>query len=165
MTAGEQVLRDDGFRFVAPIEAPESAFDHQGHLNNAAVAQFFNDLRIAYMVNAHPALGRGLGELGYVVAVREMHVLFESQGLPEEQFVGASRIEGRRGRAQITVQRIVEGLTGRSVARAWLLHLLLRDGRVVDWPDGYWERVAEIEGRAMPELPRIAVAPFGPPAD
>jgi acyl-CoA thioesterase FadM len=160
---GEQVLRDDGYQFVVPVEMPDAAFDRQGHLNNAAVAQIFNDLRISYMLKAHPELGRSLGERGYVIAVREMHLLFESQGMPGERLVGGSRIEGRRGRAQVTEQRIVEASSGRSVARAWLLHLILRDGRVVDWPEGYWERVADVENRAMPARARIMPVPFGPP--
>ncbi len=106
-SSGEQVLREDGYRFVAHLDPPTSAFDGQGHLNNAAVAQIFNDLRVTYMTSANPEFGRRLAEQGYVVAVREMHLLFESQGMPGERFVGGVRIEGRRGRAQITEQRIV----------------------------------------------------------
>jgi acyl-CoA thioesterase FadM len=160
---GEQVLYDDGYRFVVPVEAPADGFDGQGHLNNAAVAQIFNDLRVAYMLRAQPELGRRLGERGYVVAVREMHVLYETQTMPGERLVGAVRIEGRRGRAQVAEQRIVEQSTGRPLARAWLIHLILRDGQVADWPDDYWETVAKIEDRPMPDRPRIAPQPFGPP--
>ena len=160
---GERVLRDDGYRFVLPLDLPEAAFDGQGHLNNAAVAQIFNDLRVTYMTVANPEFGRGLAKQGFVVAVREMHVLFESQGMPGERLVGAARIEGRRGRAQITEQRLVEESSGRPVARAWLLHLLLQDGEVVDWPEDYWETVAKVEGRSMHARPRIDPTPFGPP--
>lgn len=163
VSLGERALRDDGYRFVISVDLPDSAFDGQGHLNNAAVAQIFNDLRVAYMITAHPELGARLGERGYVVAVREMHMLFESQGMPGERFVGGSRIEGRRGRAQITEQRIVEESGGRPVARAWLVHVLLHDGQVADWPDDYWEMLSQLEGRAMPELPRMTPTPFGPP--
>jgi acyl-CoA thioesterase FadM len=163
VTPGERVLRDDGYRFVVPVDTPDSAFDGQGHLNNAAVAQIFNDLRVAYMITAQPELGRSLAERGYVIAVREMHVLFESQAMPGERLIGGVRVEGRRGWAQVTEQRIVEESIGRSVASAWLVHLILRDGRVVDWPDGYWETVADIEARAMPAQPRITPVPFGPP--
>lgn len=164
LSLGERVLRDDGYRFVVPLDVPDSAFDGQGHLNNAAVAQIFNDLRVNYMVTANPEFGRSLAERGYVVAVREMHMLFESQGMPGERLVGSVRIEGRRGRAQVTEQRVVEESTGRPIARAWLLHLMLCDGRVVDWPESYWDTVAEIEAVAMPARPRIEPVPFGPPA-
>jgi acyl-CoA thioesterase FadM len=157
------MLREDGYRFVVPLDLPDTAFDGQGHLNNAAVAQIFNDLRVTYMTTANPEFGRGLAKRGFVVAVREMHVLFESQGMPGERLVGAARIEGRRGRAQITEQRLVEEASGRSVARAWLLHLLLRHGEVVDWPEDYWETVATVEGRSMDARPRIEPTPFGPP--
>ena len=163
LTPGEQALHDDGYRFVVPVDTPDGSFDGQGHLNNAAVARIFNDLRVAYMLRAQPELGRRLGERGYVVAVREMHVLYESQTMPGERLVGAARIEGRRGRAQVAEQRIVEESSGRAVARAWLVHLILRDGQVADWPDDYWEKVAQIEGRPMPARERITPQPFGPP--
>src|SRR5260370_25038805 len=132
VTSGERILRGDGYRFVVAVETPASAFDGQGHLNNAAVAQIFNDLRVAYMITSHPELGRSVAERGYVVAVREMHILYESQGMPSERFAGATRIQGRRGRAQIAEQRIVEQTTGRAIARAWLVHLILRQGQVAD---------------------------------
>jgi acyl-CoA thioesterase FadM len=163
VSPGERALREDGYRFVLPVELPESAFDGQGHLNNAAVGQIFNDVRVGYMITAHPELGRSLGERGYVVAVREIHQQFESQAMPGEALVGGVRIEGRRGRAQIVEQRIVEETTGRAVARAWLVQLLLRDDRVVDWPDGYWDTAADLEGRPMPAHPRTTDTPFGPP--
>ena len=163
MSPGARTLREDGYRFVVAVELPDAAFDGQGHLNNAAVGQIFNDVRADYMLRAHPELGRRLGERGYVVAVREVHQRFESQGIPGERFIAGARIEGRRGRAQIVVQRIVEDTTGRAVARAWLVQLLLHDGRVVDWPDGYWESVAKIEGRDMAAQARIIDVPFGPP--
>jgi hypothetical protein len=50
------------------------------------------------------------------------------------------------------------------VARAWVVQLLVQNGGVVDWPDLYFERVAEIEGCAIPVEPRRHT-PWGPPAD
>ena len=40
-------LRDEGYRFVVPVDPAPGDFDAQGHLNNAAIVRLFNDLRIA----------------------------------------------------------------------------------------------------------------------
>ena len=161
---GERVLRDDGYRFVVPVVPIEGDFDAQGHLNNAATVRLFNDLRIAYVQ----------GEVGFewvellrrdtiVVAAKEVHVLYESEGFPGESFVGAMRYVRREGKASILEERIVEATTGRPVARAWVVQLLVQDGAVIDWPDIYFARVAEIDGRETPrELRRHT--PWGPPA-
>ena len=161
---GERVLRDDGYRFVVPVVLIEGDFDAQGHLNNAATVRLFNDLRIAYVQ----------GEVGFewvellrrdtiVVAAKEVHVLYESEGFPGESFVGAMRYVRREGKASILEERIVEATTGRPVARAWVVQLLVQDGAVIDWPDIYFARVAEIDGRETPREPRRHT-PWGPPA-
>ena len=160
---GERVLRDDGYRFVVPVVPIEGDFDAQGHLNNAATVRLFNDLRIAYVQ----------GEVGFewvellrrdtiVVAAKEVHVLYESEGFPGESFVGAMRYVRREGKASILEERIVEATTGRPVARAWVVQLLVQDGAVIDWPDIYFARVAEIDGREIPREPRRHT-PWGPP--
>ncbi len=59
-------------------------------------------------------------------------------------------------------QRIVEAGAGRPIARAWVVQLLVRQGKVVDWPARYFERVAEIEGRVLPARPRSVPEPWGP---
>ncbi len=161
---GERVLRDDGYRFVVPIATVPDDFDQQGHLNNAATVRLFNDLRVAYV----------RGEVGFewvetlqrdalVVAARELHVLYESEGLPGESFVGGMRYVRREGKASVLEERLVEATTGRPVARAWVVQLLVRNGSVVDWPDLYFARVADIEGREIPVEPRRHT-PWGPPS-
>ena len=88
--------------------------------------RLFNDVRIAYV----------RGEVGeewmemlrrdrLVVAAREVHVLYESEGLPDEEFVGAMRYVRREGKAAVLEQRLVEAATGRAVARAWVVQLLV----------------------------------------
>ena len=90
-------------------------------------------------------------------------MLYESEGQPGESFVGAMRYTRRDGKALLLEQRLVEIASGRAIARAWLVQLAVRDGVVVDWPDSYVARVAEIEGRDFPPRVRTAVAPWGPP--
>ena len=163
MTGYEELARD-GFRFVVRAPTVPDDFDRQQHLNNAAIVRVFNDLRIAYVVGA---VGEWwpdfIAEHGCVVAARELHVLYESEGQPGESFVGAMRYTRRDGKALILEERLVEADTGRAIARAWLVQLLVRDGTVVDWPEHYVARVAEIEGRAFPTRTRATAARWGPP--
>jgi acyl-CoA thioesterase FadM len=161
---GASVLAADDYRFMCPVEARADDFDAQRHLNNAATVRLFNDMRIAYV---HGEIGAWWPEAirtdGYVIAARELHVLYESEGLPGESFVGGMKYVARDGKAAVLEQRIVEAASGRPIARAWVVQLLLRDGTVVDWPEPYFDRVAEIEGRPLPAQPRSAGAPWGPP--
>jgi acyl-CoA thioesterase FadM len=153
-----------GFRFVAPIEPEASDFDAQGHLNNAAIVRLFNDLRIMYIQSrvGPPYLDYLAHERATVLA-RELHVLYETEGQPDEQYAGGVRIAGRSGRACFFEQALVEATTGRGIAQCWTVHLLVRDGRVVDWPALYWELVAGAEGAPVHEAPPAPRSQWGPP--
>ena len=89
MTAGAAVLAADGYRFVVPVELKTDDFDAQGHLNNASTVRLFNDLRVVYVREVGAVWLDMLRRDRLVVAAREIHVLYESEGLPDEEFVGA----------------------------------------------------------------------------
>jgi acyl-CoA thioesterase FadM len=161
-TPGATALHDEGYRFVVPIEPEPADFDAQGHLNNAAIVRIFNDIRIAYI---QAGIGGGwrehLSDQRLVVVAAEVHVLYESEGLPAEKYVGAMRYVRREGRAAIIEQRLLEADAARGVARAWVVQLLARNGTVADWPDFYFGLVAELEGRAIERRPAFR-RPWGP---
>jgi acyl-CoA thioesterase FadM len=159
---GTTALHDEGYRFVIPIEPNPTDFDAQGHLNNAAIVRIFNDIRMAYVQQRlHPRWREHLIAEGLVVVAREVHVLYESEGLPDEEYVGAMRYVRREGRAAIIEQCLTEAGAGRAVARAWVVQLLVRDGSVADWPDFYFGLVAEVEGSEIEERPGLR-RPWGP---
>jgi acyl-CoA thioesterase FadM len=164
VSPGAEALAADGYRFVCPVEPRADDFDAQAHLNNASTVRLLNDLRTRYV---YERVGTWWTESirtnGYVVAARELHVLYESEGRPGESFVGATRYAARDGKAAIVEQRIVESATGRAIARAWVVQLLVQDGTVVDWPERFFDRVAQIEGRDLAPAPRSPARPWGPP--
>lgn len=90
-------------------------------------------------------------------------MLYESEGMPGERFVGGMKYVGREGKAAVLEQRIVEMTTGRAIAWAWVVQLLVQHGAVVPWPDRYFERIAEIEGVEIAVRPRSRPRPWGPP--
>ena len=157
-------LAEDGYRFVEDVPTRTDDFDQQGHLNNAATVRLFNDLRVAYV---RGRIGTwwldAIRTQGYVIAARELHVLYESEGRPGEEFIGAMKYVRREGKAAVLEQRIVECSTGRPIARAWVVQLLVQAGAVVDWPDEYFDAVAAIEGHVIETRPRGRAVAFGPP--
>jgi acyl-CoA thioesterase FadM len=167
--SAHDALRADGYAWTLELTMRDDDFDAQGHLNNAAIARHFNDLRVAYV---QARLGvpwlDWLRTSGSVVVAREVHLLYETEGYPHESFTGATRVLRRDGRAGIIEQRVVETGSGRPVARAWIVQLLAREGRAVDWPDFYWDLVAAAEGHAIAQRDRprdgAARSPWGPPA-
>jgi acyl-CoA thioesterase FadM len=163
--AGGRVLEADGYRVVEPVEPRDDDFDAQRHLNNAAIVRLFNDMRIVYVQGRVGAWWpEEIRTNDFVIAARELHVLYESEGLPGERFLGGMKYVGREGKAAVLEQRIVESSGGRAIARAWVVQLLVQRGTVVEWPARYFDRVGEIEGREIPVRPRSTSRPWGPPA-
>ena len=153
---GASALHDDGYRFVVPVEPKPGDFDAQGHLNNAAIVRIFNDIRIAYIyANLGDRWRDFLRAEGIVVVAREVHVLYESEGLPADEYVGAMRYLRREGRGAIIEQRLLAAQSARGVARAWVSQLLVRDGSVADWPDFYFDLVTAVEGREIEQRPSM----------
>src|SRR5262245_50781811 len=130
VTAGASVLAADDYRFVCVVEPRADDFDAQSHLNNAATVRLFNDLRIAYV---HGEVGAwwpdAIRANGYVIAARELHVLYESEGLPGESFVGGMKYVARDGKGAVLEQRMLEAASGRPMAGPWYVRMLVRAGR------------------------------------
>lgn len=165
-SAGVDALRAAGYRSIFDVEAIEADRDeYQDHLNNTAPVRMFNELRIAYVASRlTPDWPRYVRRGGYGVVMRELHVQYDSEGWMHEQYVGATRFVQHRGKAAVIEQQLVEATTGRSLAQAWMVQLLVEfGGSVVAWPDLFWEMVAEVEEREIPVVTDAARTPWGPP--
>ena len=165
-SAGVDALRAEGFGTVFDvIPEPDDADEYQDHLNNTAAVRMFNDLRIAYVATKFaPDWPRFVRHQGMTLVVRELHVSYESEGWMHERYVGTTRVEQRRGKSLILDQRLVEATTGRSLARAWVLQLLIgSEGKVIDFPDLYFELAEAAQGAPVPFVD-AGRTPWGPPA-
>ncbi len=154
----------EGYYFVEPVVLTPEHIDHQGHLNNAAVARILNDLRIAYIFSGPGERWRDhLRTETLTVVVRELHIAYDREATIDDRLVGCVRVSARRGKAKIVEQRIVDAARDLTVARSWAVQLLVRSGVVVEFPDFYWDAVAAVERRVIPAEPRAAVTEWGPP--
>jgi acyl-CoA thioesterase FadM len=164
VTDGRAELERDGYRYAIPIVPEPGDYDGQGHLNNAATVRLFNDMRIEYVFGR---IGTWWTELirdeGIIIAARELHVSYDSEGLPGEAFLGAMKYVRREGKSAILEQRIVEATTARSLARAWVVQPAVQRGTVIDWPERYFDIVGQIEGAPIPRRDRGLRQPWGPP--
>ena len=164
-SAGVAALHDDGYPVVFDVDPLDSDRDeYQDHLNNTAAVRMFNELRIAYVAARFaPRWPKFVRAEQLTVAVRELHVLYESEGWMHERYVGATRVAQRRGRAAVVEQRLVEASAARPLARAWVLQLLVGpDGRVTDWPSWFFELVADVQGGPVAVVADTR-PPWGPP--
>ncbi len=165
-SAGVDALLADGYGTVFDVSAiPEDADEFQDHLNNTAAVRMLNDLRIAYVAARFaPDWPRHVRRAGITLVVRELHVAYDSEGWMHEQYVGATRVAQRRGKALVLDQRLVEATTGRSLARAWVLQLLVGvDAKVMEFPDMYFEFAERAQGAPVPHV-EATRTPWGPPA-
>ena len=163
---GVDALRADGFVAVFDVDAIDADRDaYQDHLNNTAAARMFNELRIAYVAsNLAPRWPKHIRAERLAVVVRELHVIYESEGWMHERYVGALRVAQRRSKAVVLEQRLVEADAARPLARAWIVQLLVdADGRVATWPAWFFDLVAEVQGAAVPVLEAPPRPPWGPP--
>ena len=95
-------------------------------------------MRIEYV---HGRVGRVVAggrfrRSGYVIAAREVHVLYESEGLPGEEFIGGMKYVRREGRPRSRNNASSSRQPAERVARAWVVQLLVQQRQVVEWPDG-----------------------------
>lgn len=164
-SAGTTALRDDGYPVVFDVVTlPEDRDEYQDHLNNTAAVRMFNELRTAYIAARFaPDWVRHVRRTGLTVVVRELHVAYDSEGWMHERYVGATRVAQRRGLALVLEQRLVEAIGARSLARAWILQLLVGAEGVTAFPDWYLDMVAEVQGAPVPDVPATR-PPWGPPS-
>ena len=74
---------------------------------------------------------------------------FDAQGHLNNAAIVAMLGELRIAYARETLgveRAVVEAEHGRSIASAWLVQLLVADGRAVEFPEWYFEQVAATEG-------------------
>lgn len=165
-SAGVDALLADGFRLCFDVEPiDEDRDEYQDHLNNTAAVRMFNELRIAYVASRlAPDWPRYVRREGRTVVVRELHVLYESEGWMHDRYVGGVRWAERRGKAGLVEERLVEATTGRPLARAFVVQLLVAPEGVEAFPDWFWAKIADVEGGPVPEADGATRAPWRPPA-
>lgn len=96
----------EGFRFTLPYSARIGDINYGGHVSNAAVLNYFQDARIAYLASMGPFSERNLGE-GIGLIVLEARALYRAEMFLGEALEIGVRVEGL-GRTSFAVGYRVE---------------------------------------------------------
>ncbi len=162
--AVDEIAPPPGYRFVIAAPVGPSDFDAQGHLNNAAIVAIFNNTRMIYVpTRIGPRWTNYLKPAGVVVVAKELHVRYESEGMPTDELLSAVRMKERRGRATIVEQQLLARADRRVIASAWIVQLLVKDGAAIEWPEWYWGLLEEGEGHPFPPGPSLPRVEWGAP--
>jgi acyl-CoA thioester hydrolase len=135
------------FRFYHPMEVRYGDLDPQGHLNNARHLTYFEQARVAYMIE----LGlftkdQSFMELGVIVA--DVHIAYL-----EPVFFGQNIKVGvhtaKLGTKSMTWdQNIVDADTGRELAKGEVVIVTYdyKEGKTISIPQNWREKFIEFEG-------------------
>jgi acyl-CoA thioester hydrolase len=135
------------FHFYHPIEVRYGDLDPQGHVNNAKHLTYFEQARIAYMVE----LGlftkdQSFMEIGVILA--DVHITYLAPiyfGEPIKVGVNATKL----GTKSMTwAQSIVEVKTGKELARGEVIMVTYdyKEEKTINIPQGWREKIKQFEG-------------------
>jgi len=82
----------DGFRFTMPYTVRISDINYAGHVSNAAVLLYFQEVRIAYLAHLGPFTELDIGE-GCGIIMPESRVFYRAEMRLGEPLVLGARVE------------------------------------------------------------------------
>ncbi len=99
----------EGFGFVMPYEVRVADVNYGGHVSNAAVLNFFQDARIAYLKHLGPFSELDLGEEGCGIILPEAQVHYRAEMFLGDRLTMGARVTQVRNSAFVMEYRIERG--------------------------------------------------------
>lgn len=135
------------FRFYHPIEIRYGDLDPQGHVNNAKHLTYFEQARVAYMIE----LGlftkdQSFMQIGVILA--DLHITY-FQPIYFGQNIKVGVHTAKFGTKSMTwEQNIVDADTGKELAKGEVVIVTYdyKEGRTISIPQEWRERIIEFEG-------------------
>jgi len=136
-----------GFHFYHPVEVRYGDLDPQGHVNNAKHLTYFEQARVAYMIE----LGlftrdQSFMEIGVILA--DVHItyfapIYFGQGIK----VGVHPVK-LGNKSMIWEQNIVEAGSGKELAKGEVVIVTYdyREEKTIQVPEPWRQRIMEFEG-------------------
>ena len=135
------------FRFYHPIEVRYGDLDPQGHVNNAKHLTYFEQARVAYLIE----LGlftkdQSFMQIGVILA--DLHITY-FQPIYFGQNIKVGVHTAKFGTKSMTwEQNIVDADTGKELAKGEVVIVTYdyKEGRTISIPQEWRERIIEFEG-------------------
>ena len=135
------------FKFFHPIEVRYGDLDPQGHVNNAKHLTFFEQARIAYMIE----LGlftkdQSFMEIGVILA--DVHIAYHAQIYFVEHIKVGVHISKLGNKSMTWYQNIVDAKTGKVLAKGEVIMVTYdyREEKTVNIPHEWREKIKAFEG-------------------
>lgn len=135
------------FRFYHPIEVRYGDLDPQGHVNNAKHLTYFEQARIAYMVE----LGlftkdQSFMEIGVILA--DVHITYLAPIYFGEHIKVGVHISKLGNKSMTWMQNIVDAKTGREIAKGEVIMVTYdyKEEKTINIPHEWREKIKEFEG-------------------
>ena len=135
------------FHFFLPIEVHYGDLDPQGHVNNAKHLTYFEQARIAYMIE----LGlftkdQSFMEIGVILA--DVHITYHEPIYFGEQIKVGVHISKLGNKSMTWEQNIVDADTGRELAKGEVVMVTYdyRTGKTINIPHEWREKIKQFEG-------------------
>ena len=135
------------FRFYHPMEVRYGDLDPQGHLNNSRHLTYFEQARVAYMIELGLfTKNQSFMELGVIVA--DVHIAYlEPVHFGQSIKVGVHT--AKLGTKSMTwEQNMVDADTGRELAKGEVVIVTYdyKEGKTISIPQNWREKFIEFEG-------------------
>ena len=135
------------FRFYHPIEVRYGDLDPQGHVNNAKYLTYFEQARIAYLLE----LGlftkdQPLTELGIILA--DVHITYLEPIYFGQKIKVGLHVAKLGNKSMTSEQNIVDAESGREIAKGEVVMVTYdyRAEKTIPVPQEWRERIVEFEG-------------------
>lgn len=140
------------FHFYHPVEVRYGDLDPQGHVNNAKYLTYFEQARIAYLVE----LGlftkdQSFMEIGVILA--DVHIAYHEPVYFRQNIKVGARVSKLGNKSIICEQNIVDADTGKELAKGEVVMVTYdyRAEKTIPIPQEWREKIVEFEGLKQEE--------------
>jgi acyl-CoA thioester hydrolase len=135
------------FRFYHPVEVRYGDLDPQGHVNNAKHLTYFEQARVAYLIE----LGlftrdQTFMEIGIILA--DVHITFLAPVYFGQNIKVGVRAAKMGNKSMTWVQKILDADTGQQLAKGEVVIVTYdyKQGKTIAVPQPWKEKIIEFEG-------------------
>ena len=135
------------FYFSYPIEVRYGDLDPQGHVNNAKHLTYFEQARIAYMIELGLfTTDQSFMEVGVILA--DIHIMYLAPIYFSEHIKVGVRAIKLGNKSMTWAQNIVDAKTGKELARGEVVMVTYdyRESKTINIPHEWREKIKAFEG-------------------
>jgi acyl-CoA thioester hydrolase len=137
-------------KFFHPVEVRYGDLDPQGHLNNAKYLTYFEQARVAYLINLG-LFEKGLSFLEIGMIIADIHIIFYKSVLWETPVKVGVAISKLGNKSFTVLQNIVHAETGEVLAEGEVIMVAFdyHTEKTIRIPDDWREIINAFEGLSI----------------